>query len=576
MMRSNGQMRLMRNYRNRILLTATGTIITALSGLAIGLSRAAESAVPTHPPVDHTLFTTSQHCIACHSKVYAPSGEDISIGYQWRASIMANSSRDPYWQAGIRREIMDHPTAKAAIEDKCSTCHMPMQRYQAFAEGKQGEVLKYLDSIHSGAAMVEPEAKLENVADVKATLAADGVSCTVCHQIRPDNFGQESFLDGGFIIDVSKKPETREIFGPFDVDKGRTTVMHSVTGFVPTKADHIRQSELCASCHTLLTQALDDKGNPAGSLPEQVPFQEWQHSDYPNSNSCQSCHMPKVSGEAPITSVQGKTHEEVSRHVFVGGNAFLLRILKDHSKELGVIATQDELEASAQRTEEQLANNTASVAVGNARVNAGRFEFNVTVTNKAGHKFPTAYPARRAWLHVTVRDARGTVVFESGAVRPDGSVVGNDNDEDALKFEPHYTRITTPDQVQIYESIMGDFANRVTTGLLYATHYLKDNRLLPRGFDKNTAPDRIAVGLPARQDPDFVGGSDTVAYSVALAGGAGPYTANVEMLFQSIGFRWAQNLRNYDAPEPNRFVGYYTQAAAQSSKLIARAAAAGN
>ena len=66
-------------------------------------------------------------------------------------------------------------------------------------------------------------------------------------------------------------------------------------------------------------------------------------------------------------------------------------------------------------------------------------------------------------------------------------------------------------------------------------------------------------------------------YSVALpAGASGPYTANVEMLFQSIGFRWAQNLRNYNAPEPNRFVGYYTQAAAQSSKLIARTAATVN
>src|SRR6476659_9198333 len=160
MMRNNGQMRLMRNYRKRLLLSATFGIITALSVLAIGLGRAAEPAQPMHPPVNHTLFTTSQHCIACHSKVYAPNGEDISIGYQWRASVMANSSRDPYWQAGIRRETMDHPTAKAAIEDKCSTCHMPMQRYQAFAEGKNGEVFKYLDSIHSGAAMVEPEAKL--------------------------------------------------------------------------------------------------------------------------------------------------------------------------------------------------------------------------------------------------------------------------------------------------------------------------------------------------------------------------------------------------------------------------------
>ena len=30
--------------------------------------------------------------------------------------MMANSAKDPYWQAGVRREVMDHPQAQAAIE----------------------------------------------------------------------------------------------------------------------------------------------------------------------------------------------------------------------------------------------------------------------------------------------------------------------------------------------------------------------------------------------------------------------------------------------------------------------------
>ncbi|HEY4264296.1 MAG TPA: hypothetical protein VGM72_03195 [Micropepsaceae bacterium] len=568
------KLRLIRKRRSLVVLSGTLGIVTTLTGLAIGYGRAAERGASAHPPVDHMLFTTSLHCIACHSKVFAPNGEDISIGYQWRASIMANSARDPYWQAGIRRETMDHPQAKAIIEDTCSTCHMPMQRFQARAENQSGEVFRYLEAIRSGMANVEPEAKLEDAAEPKATLAADGVSCTLCHQVRPDNFGQESSLDGGFVIDLTKKPEEREIFGPFDVDKGRTRIMHSVTGFTPTKTEHIKQSELCATCHTLLTRALDDKGNPAGTLPEQVPYQEWQHSDYAQTNSCQSCHMPRVAGDAPITSVHSQTHQEVSRHVFVGGNAFLLRILKDHRKELGVIATADELEASAKRTENQLGTETASLTIKNATVTAGRLEFGVMVTNKAGHKFPTAYPARRAWLHVVVRDSRGALVFESGASRPDGSIAGNDNDEDATKFEPHYTRITSTDQVQIYESIMGDFANRVTTGLLYGTHYLKDNRLLPRGFDKTNAEPRVMVVGPAREDSDFTGGSDSLTYSAALPNGnaGAPYNVTAELLYQSIGYRWAQNLRNYDAPEPKRFVSYYTQAAGASAILVARSA----
>ena len=63
-----------------------------------------------------TLFETSDRCVACHNGLSTPTGEDVSIGVNWRASMMANSSRDPYWQAAVRRETMDHPKAAAAIE----------------------------------------------------------------------------------------------------------------------------------------------------------------------------------------------------------------------------------------------------------------------------------------------------------------------------------------------------------------------------------------------------------------------------------------------------------------------------
>jgi hypothetical protein len=558
--------------KNKIfaVFVASVGVVTTVTGIAVSLSGSSNSAHAAMPP-NHLLFTTSLHCMACHSNVKAANGDDISIGWNWRSTIMANSSRDPYWQAGIRRETMDHPAIKSAIEDNCSTCHMPMQRFQARVEGGRGEVLRYLDPIHNGSAMIEPEAILEDAANPKATLAADGVSCTVCHQIRPDNFGQESSFDGGFIVDTQKKAEEREIFGPFDVDTGRTRVMHSSVGFTPTKVDHLQRAELCAGCHTLFTRAYDNQGNPAGVLPEQVPYQEWLHSDYSKTNTCQSCHMPLVQGEAPISSTLGKTHPEVRRHVFVGGNAFVLQILKDHRDELGVIAPPEELEASALRTEQQLGSTTASVEIKNARVAAGRLEFNITTTNKAGHKLPTAYPSRRVWLHVTVHDARGAVVFESGAPRADGSIAGNDNDEDAMKFEPHYLRITSMDQVQIYESIMGDYAEHPTTGLLFGTHYLKDNRLLPKGFDKASASEDVKVLGQAATDADFNGGSDTVTYSVPAVNGAISYSVGAELYYESIGFRWVQNLRGYDAPEPKRFVGYFEQHAQQSAKLLSHA-----
>ena len=63
------------------------------------------------------------------------AGEDVSIGATWRSTMMANSARDPYWHAGVRRETIDHPTHAADIEDECAACHMPMAQKIAQAAG---------------------------------------------------------------------------------------------------------------------------------------------------------------------------------------------------------------------------------------------------------------------------------------------------------------------------------------------------------------------------------------------------------------------------------------------------------
>ena len=71
-------------------------------------------------------------------------------------------------------------------------------------------------------------------------------------------------------------------------------------------------------------------------------------------------------------------------------------------------------------------------------------------------------------------------------------------------FEPHYDEIRTADQVQIYESVMADPAGRANDrACCRATPFVKDNRLLPRGFDKATAAPDIAVRGDAATDADF-------------------------------------------------------------------------
>jgi hypothetical protein len=151
--------------------------------------------------------------------------------------------------------------------------------------------------------------------------------------------------------------------------------------------------------------------------------------------------------------------------------------------------------------------------------------------------------------------------------------VGNDNDEDPLKYEPHHREITRADQVEIYEPILKDSDGKVTTGLLHAVGYLKDNRLLPHGFDKATAMKDIAVTGEAADDPGFTDKGSTVRYVVSTGGAAGPFKVEAELWYQPIGFRWAHNLAPYQASEPQRMVRYYEEAARKSAVILAQATA---
>ncbi|MGD2068680.1 MAG: hypothetical protein PVI57_08420 [Gemmatimonadota bacterium] len=515
-------------------------------------------------PSGGAVFQTSDRCIACHQGVSTRAGKDVSIGFDWRASMMANSARDPYWQAAVRREITDHPAAREAIENECSRCHMPMANTMAHFGGGTGRVFANVPGASDPGA--------PDPATVQPTLAADGASCSMCHQIRADGLGTRESFVGGFVVAAPEEaPGAREIFGPFEVDTGRKALMRSAVGFEPGRAEHIQSSELCATCHTLYTHALDEQGRDVGELPEQVPYLEWRHSAHADEGrSCQSCHMPVVREQVPVTGVLGLPRADVSRHVFRGGNFFMLGMLNRHRDEMGIRALPQEMDAAVQRTLDHLAASAARVTVGEPALENGALVAVVEVENLAGHKLPTAYPSRRAWLHVTVRDGTGRAVFESGAVTPEGRIVGNDNDDDPARYEPHHTEITSSGDVQIYEAIMVDSRGDVTTGLIRAVEYRKDSRLTPRGFDKTAAHEDVAVHGAASDDADFGDGRDRVRFAVPVDAGAGPFTVEAELLYQPIGFRWARNLAAYSEPEPRRFVGWFDDMAHASWALLAR------
>lgn len=509
-----------------------------------------------HPARDRE-FQTSDRCLACHNGMSTSSGQDVSIGIDWRSSMMANSSRDPYWQGSVRRESIDHPESRADIEDVCSTCHMPMSHYEAKWKNQKAEVFSFLP--------FDAERK-------KSAPAEDGVSCSVCHQISREKLGTPESFNGHFVIEAAKSPGNHPEYGPFAIQAGQQRIMQTSTGgFHPTEAaQHIRDSALCGTCHTLITETLGEGGKVIGSFPEQMPYLEWLHSDYPNKSTCQSCHMPEVHEAVPITAVLGVPREGIHRHEFVAANFFVIGMLNRYRQDLSVSALPEEFSAAAERTVAFLQSESARLTIRNIDTASGTLHAQVFVQNLSGHKLPTAYPSRRAWLHVIVKDRDGHMVFESGAMNPDGSIQGNDNDADPARFEPHYREITSSEQVEIYEPILKDSTGAVTTGLLNAIGYLKDNRILPSGFRKDTAEKDIAVVGEAADDPDFTDAGSLVRYSVPLGDSQGPFHIKAELWYQPIGFRWAHNLAPYDAFEPRRFVSYYDSMATSTAVVLAR------
>jgi hypothetical protein len=335
--------------------------------------------------------------------------------------------------------------------------------------------------------------------------------------------------------------------------------MQMHTGFVPVYGAHMETAELCATCHNLYTPYVDAQGNVLGEFPEQTPYTEWQHSGFGGAVPCQGCHMPQARGGVVISLMPGRLapRQPFYQHWFVGGNALMLRILADWGGELEVTADADHLNATLARVVDQVGERTAKLAVDSLELEDGVLTATMKVAAMTGHKFPTSFPSRRAWLHVAVTDGAGTVIWESGARNADGVISGNAADVDPAAFEPHYDVITQPDQVQIYEPIMGDNEGQVTYTLLRAAQYLKDNRVLPSGAEKATLPPEIGVYGEAARDANFVGGSDLVMYRVEVGGATGPFTVSAELLYEPLSYQFVADLLADETELTERFGGYY-------------------
>lgn len=524
-----------------------------------------EIARPGGPLADFKTanFVGSARCALCHERLVDGRGNDMSISNHWRSTMMANAAKDPLWLAKVSSEVARHPALKEIIEKKCATCHMPMAWTQTQAAYQKPTILQ--------------DGFLSPANDLHAA-AMDGVSCSFCHQVQDKDMGEPASFSGGFTVDTGQSGIDRLIFGPYR--EPFTQAMQKGVEFTPAYGPQMNDAALCATCHTLFTPYVDGQGEVRGTFPEQTPYLEWLHSDYGvpvsarreidgmaagQGKLCQECHMPHsrtggvfIASPAP-TAAQPKDH--FSQHHFVGGNVFMLNVLQDNIANLKLTASYDKLQDTKERTLVQLQSATAGLEFAALEGNGDELTATVRVENRVGHKFPSGIPTRQTWVNLLVTDAAGQPVFESGRPLADGRIAGNNADLDGQGYEPHYDVISREDQVQIYEAVMADTDGELTYTLLRAAGYLKDNRLLPKGFDKQTASPEIGVYGKAATDDSFGGGSDLVTYRVNTAGRPAPFTVRATLYFTTVSDAFVKDLLRDDALYAVRQFGrYYGQA----------------
>ena len=515
-------------YGNVVISNNAGSMLSPDTAVEFG---------PLLPNNINPHFMASGNCDGCHG--YDPTGHasvdaeghDISPITAWRATMMANSGKDPFFRAKMSHESTMNPSHQAALEDKCTSCHAPLGRYSYHMAGLGPYGLSDL---------------------LNDPFGQDGVSCMGCHKQTSEHLGTNH---SGQLYYNDSMVE----YGPYE--KPYAAPMQDFVGVTIEHGSHVVDAGFCAGCHTLITNSVDLFGNYTGTtFVEQATYHEWLNSNFADPISgitCQGCHIPRTNDPVVIAAnhLFLPPRTPFGKHDLVGGNTFMLKLMKTNREVLDIRATAAHFDSTIAKTLANLQQRTLQATVHHDGFANDTAYFRVELRNLVGHKFPSGYPSRRAYVEFVVLDADFDTLFHSGVLDADHSLQGEDTG-----FEPHYNIIKNEGEVQIYEIVMGNAAGQVTTVLEQAVVPLKDNRLVPQGFSSSHAVyDTTAIVGNALTDDDFnfdgfVGsGTDVVHYHVPLHGTQGELSVRARVYYQAVPKKWVSEMFAISTPSIDAF-----------------------
>lgn len=253
----------------------------------------------------------------------------------------------------------------------------------------------------------------------------EGISCLACHAI------QQTDVRGNANYTIAQPSEYLwqwETKGPARI------VRDFLIRAYP--AEHNRLSrrmfktpEFCAACHK---QFIDQEVNRVGWVQLQNQYDNWAAShwfvkgDANKTVECRECHMPLVDSKDPAagdladynrTARDGKHRS----HRFLAANNFMPAVLGLPGAEEHIRMTEEWLQGEFRIPE--IDHKWAEGPIVQIGIDAPSSSkagqptvIRVSMTSsKVGHDFPTGpLDMIQSWVHITVRDQAGRVVFESG------------------------------------------------------------------------------------------------------------------------------------------------------------------
>jgi Flp pilus assembly protein TadD len=340
--------------------------------------------------LDPKTIPGTSYCGHCHQQAYR----------EWRQSLHANSFRTAFYRASddLLIEAKGKPASKY-----CDRCHDPT-------------------AVLSGA--LDPNSKIDRSFD------EDGVSCINCHSIESvePKLGNGSYKMAGPAVMVDEEGNRIPGIVPdaeilAHLDRHKKAVMQ----------DLYRKPKFCSACHKA---SLPPELNNYKWLRSFTAYDEWQDSMFSHENpltfyqanyaSCQDCHMRPE----PLDNSYGDSRSHTfPSHRWIAGNTAVP--FKDgHSEQLDKTITflKSGRFISVDLFALQATNDARPpTPIGAAPITLRPGEVvqaYVVIQNKGiGHSFiPELRDLFEAWVRLTVKDVSGKIIYESGFLKPDGTL----------------------------------------------------------------------------------------------------------------------------------------------------------